>query len=83
MNVDYLDKAKERISTVPLLINVVSRRVRQLNGGNRPLIKPDSPHMPNLDVALKEIAEGKLTAEMVFSTEEDVPLTSTDRLISL
>jgi DNA-directed RNA polymerase subunit omega len=67
MNVNYLDSAKERVNNVPLLINMVSRRVRQLNAGERPLVKPDNMHMPNMDIALKEIAEGKLTAEIAFT----------------
>lgn len=83
MNLEYLEKAKERIPNVPLLINVVSRRVRQLNAGNRPLVKPDSPQMANLDIALKEIAEGKLTAEVVFSAEEEAPVSKADRMVSL
>ncbi|HBA85664.1 MAG TPA: DNA-directed RNA polymerase subunit omega [Verrucomicrobia bacterium] len=66
MNQSYLESAKERMPNVPLLINVVSRRVRQLIQGQRPLTKPDSPHMSNMDLALKEIAEGKLSAEIAF-----------------
>lgn len=64
MNATYLEKAKNRMPNIPLLVNVVSKRVRQLNAGERPLIKPDSPDMDHLDLALKEIAEGKLTAEL-------------------
>lgn len=67
MNPSYLEQAKQKISNIPLLINVVSRRVRQLNAGQRPLVKPDNPHMDNVDIALKEIAEGKLTAEITFT----------------
>lgn len=66
MNTKYLESAKDRIPNIPLLINVVARRVRQLNRGQRPLLKPDSLQMPHLDIALKEIAEGKLTAEIAF-----------------
>lgn len=66
MNINYLDLAKERVGNVPLLINIVSRRVRQLNGGQRPLVKPDHLQMPHIDIALKEVAEGKLTAELGF-----------------
>ena len=77
MNRSYLEMARERIPHLPMLINVVSRRVRQLVSGQRSLVKPDSPFMENMDVALKEIAEGKLTAEMVLSepsekTQENV-----------
>lgn len=66
MNVAYLEAAKERIGNVPLLINIISRRVRQLIAGQRPLVKPDDLHMASLDIALKEVAEGKLTAELGF-----------------
>ncbi len=71
MNIAYLEGAKARISNVPVLINLVSRRVRQLNSGQRPLVKPDFPNMERLDIALKEIAEGKLTAE--FAPVEGAP----------
>jgi DNA-directed RNA polymerase subunit omega len=67
MNMSYLDSAKDRVQNIPLLINMVSRRVRQLNQGQRPLLKPDSPRMSNMDIALKEISEGKLTAEIAFT----------------
>ena len=76
MNAMYLEKAKERMPNIPLLVNVVSKRVRQLNAGQRPLIKPDTPDMDHLDLALKEIAEGKLSAELgAFTT----PGVSNDR----
>lgn len=81
MNISYLDKAKNRISNVPLLINMVSRRVRQLNRGQRPLIKPDFNNQSTLDIALKEIAEGKLTAE--FTTTSTPTNTALDNLIAL
>lgn len=77
MNSIYLEKAKERMPNIPLLVNVVSKRVRQLNSGQRPLIKPE-PDMDNLDLALKEVAEGKLTAELgsmpVYATERSSSL---------
>ena len=67
MNVSLLDSAKERIPCVPVLINVISKRVRQLNAGFRPYVKPKSPHEEKVDIALREIAEGKLVAEIEFS----------------
>lgn len=63
----YLEPAKDKVSNTPLLINIVSRRVRQLNQGQRPMVKPDGPQMSNMDVALKEIAEGKMSAELAFT----------------
>jgi DNA-directed RNA polymerase subunit omega len=82
LNTKNLDEARERIPNVPLLINVVSRRVRQLNQGHRPMIKPDSAQMPAMDIALKEVAEGKLTAEMAM-TESEESLESVEKVISL
>jgi len=71
MNMEYLTKAEEKIDNIPVLVNLISYRTRQLNRGARPLVKPDHPEQDNHDIALKEIAEGKLTAEMAFSKEED------------
>lgn len=66
MNATLLEKAKERVPSVPLLINMVSKRVQQLNAGFRPYVKPESPNEDRLDTALREIAEGKLIAEIDF-----------------
>jgi DNA-directed RNA polymerase subunit K/omega len=51
----------------------VSRRVKQLNSGQRPLVKPDFPLMERLDIALKEIADGKLTAELCVQDATATP----------
>lgn len=67
MNTTYLEQAKARVPNIPMLINMVSRRARQLISGQRPMVKPDHPNMDRMDVALKEIAEGKLTAEVVLT----------------
>ncbi|MEK7750705.1 MAG: DNA-directed RNA polymerase subunit omega [Acidobacteriota bacterium] len=63
-----MDKAKTRVPSVPVLINMVSKRVRQLNAGFRPYVKPSGPEEEKVDVALREIAEGALIAEMSFTT---------------
>lgn len=81
MNTIHLDAAKDRIPNIPLLINVVARRVRQLNRGQRPLVKPETRQTPNLDIALKEIAEGKLTAEITF--KGDTATTTSGNVITL
>ncbi len=67
MNVELLEKAKERIPCIPVLINAVSKRVRQLNAGFRPYVKPSGPNEERVDIALREIAEGKLVAEIEFA----------------
>jgi len=68
LNVENLDKARERVPSIPVLINMVSKRVRQLNAGMRPYVKPSSPNEDKLDIALREIAEGKLIAEIDFES---------------
>ena len=43
---------------------MISKRVRQLILGERPLIKVDDPNMDLEDVALHEITSGKLVVEI-------------------
>ncbi len=62
----YLDEAIKAVPNQQVLINMVSQRVRQLNQGHRPLVET-LPRMSLADVALKEIAEGKI----VVQTEDD------------
>lgn len=64
MKSKYLEAASQRIANPELLVNLVSRRVRQLAQGHRPLTQTD-PRMDHAEIALKEIAEGKLGYEMV------------------
>ncbi|MFC1498331.1 DNA-directed RNA polymerase subunit omega [Verrucomicrobiota bacterium] len=74
MNTELVTAAKERVPNLPVLINMVSKRVRQLNAGFRPYVKPKNLNEDKLDIALREIAEGKLTAEIDFTAhlkEED------------
>jgi DNA-directed RNA polymerase subunit omega len=66
LNSELLEEAKKRITSLPVLINMVSKRVRQLNAGFRPYVKPESPDEEKVDIALREIADGKLIAEMDF-----------------
>ena len=64
LNTELLEAAKARIGSVPVLVNMVSKRVKQLNAGFRPYIKPSGPDEGKLDLALREIAEGKIMAEI-------------------
>lgn len=77
MNPELLLLAKQRMPCVPLLVNVVSRRVRQLNAGMRPYVKPKDATEANVDIALREIAEGKLTAEIGFFEAPPEPAAAT------
>jgi DNA-directed RNA polymerase subunit K/omega len=65
-----LEKARERIPCIPVLINAISKRVKQLNGGFRPYVKPLSAEEEAVDIALREIADGKLLAEIEFGPAE-------------
>jgi DNA-directed RNA polymerase subunit omega len=64
MKSKYLEAGLQRISNPELLVNLVSRRARQLAQGHRPMTQTD-PKMDFADIALKEIAEGKLSYEAV------------------
>ena len=66
MNTELLKKAHERIPSVPVLVNLVSKRERELVNGAKPLIKPATLDTDKCDIALQEIAEGKLIAEVDF-----------------
>jgi len=59
MKSDLLDKASEIVPDPLVLVNLVSKRVRQLNSGRSPLI-PTVPSMGAADIALTEIIEGKI-----------------------
>ena len=64
MNSDLVEEAQKVIPEPPLLINVVSRRVKQLNLGRTPLVETNH-RMGTADIALCEIIQGKITAEDV------------------
>jgi DNA-directed RNA polymerase subunit omega len=56
---DYLKEAQKVIPDAALLINVVSRRVKQLRRGSRALVESLEKLNPE-DIALREIIEGKI-----------------------
>jgi DNA-directed RNA polymerase subunit omega len=62
MKAELVDKAALVITDPPILINLVSKRVRQLNQG-RPALVERKPGMREADVALQEIIEGKIKPE--------------------
>lgn len=73
MNAELTKKALELVGNPNLLVNLVSRRVRQLNSGggglSRPLIDP--PIGAGLaDIALIEIIDGKITFDAVEEEAE-------------
>jgi DNA-directed RNA polymerase omega subunit len=66
VNIELIEKARARVPSVPVLVNLVSRRVNQLNKGERPLVKPLSAEEDRADIALREIAEGLIISEIDF-----------------
>src|SRR4030081_61468 len=60
MTTQLLSEAAQVIPNQQLLINVVSKRVRQLGLGHRPMVEA-GPRASLTDIALKEIIAGKLT----------------------
>jgi DNA-directed RNA polymerase subunit omega len=63
MRNDYLAAAKNIIPDPMILINIISKRVRQLKFGERPLIYSLEKLEPE-DIALREIIEGKISFEL-------------------
>jgi DNA-directed RNA polymerase subunit omega len=70
MTTQLLQEAAQVIPNQQLLINVVSRRVRQLGLGHRPLVEA-TPRSSLTDIALREIIAGKLTYELTPETPAD------------
>lgn len=65
MNSRLLEEASRTVENTPVLINLVSKRVRQLSAGSRPMVEV-SPRMGLSDVALAEVVAGKLKANQVL-----------------
>ena len=69
MTTSLLDEALKVIPSQQVLINVVSKRVRQLSQGHRPMVEVGARYDFG-DIALREIIEGKLGWEPL--TEEEI-----------
>lgn len=67
MNPELLKKALEKVGNPNVLVNLVSRRVRQLNYGGGGVSRPLVTGVGNLgvaDIALREIVEDKMGWDM-------------------
>ena len=76
MNAELCKKALEKVGNPNVLINLVSRRVRQLNSGGGPMSRPllaDVGNMGAADIALSEIIEEKTGWEMPEVAETEKP----------
>jgi len=68
MRNDYLQNALKVIDDPTILVNVVSRRVKQLKRRHRTLVE-SLEKLSDEDIALREIAEGKITYELATEAE--------------
>ncbi len=67
MNAELVKKALEKVGNPNVLVNLISRRVRQLSSGTGKLGRPLVAETGNLgaaDIALLEIIEDKMGFEM-------------------
>ncbi len=67
MNSELVKKALEKVTNPHVLVNMLSRRVRQLNFGNGSSGRPMVANTENLglaDIALREIIEEKMGFDM-------------------
>ena len=63
MRDDYLKAALRLIDDPNILVNVISRRVKQLRRGHRPLVE-SLEKLSAEDTALREVMEGKISYEL-------------------
>ena len=66
MNAELVKLALEKVQSPQILVNLVSRRVRQFNSGAygmRPLVT-DVANLRGADIALREIIEDKMGFDM-------------------
>jgi DNA-directed RNA polymerase subunit omega len=68
MRDDYLQAALKVVDDPNILVNVVSRRVKQLKRGNRALVE-SLEKLSAEDTALREIIEGKISYEVATPEE--------------
>ena len=66
MNPNLVKSAAEVIPDPKILVNMVSQRVRQLCLGHRPMVE-FVPGLGHADIALSEIAGGKLGFELTLN----------------
>jgi DNA-directed RNA polymerase subunit omega len=69
MKPNLVKAAAEIVPDPKILINIVSRRVRQLCLGHRPMVE-FVPGLGHADIALSEIAAGKLSFELILNQHE-------------
>src|SRR5262245_38068345 len=82
LNAELTKKALEKVGNPNVLVNLISRRVRQLNSGGGAMSRPLVADVGNLgaaDIALLEIIEEKIGFEMPEVVELTRPTTKKRR----
>jgi DNA-directed RNA polymerase subunit omega len=77
MNAELVKKALEKVGNPNILVNLISRRVRQLNFGGGSLSRPlvaDTANLGMADIALREIVEEKMGWEIPEPAEPVRPV---------
>ena len=62
MKTHYIEEAAKVVTNKQQLVNMVSKRLRELSAGSRPMVEVDL-EMGLADIALAEIAAGKISTE--------------------
>ncbi|HMJ64676.1 MAG TPA: DNA-directed RNA polymerase subunit omega [Candidatus Binatia bacterium] len=78
MNSEFCRQALAKVGNPNVLVNLVSRRVRQLNSGGGSLSRPliaDTAGLGVADIALREIIEDKIS----FDLPEELQLVETPK----
>lgn len=68
MKAELVEQAVQIVKDPPILINMVSKRVKQLTSGRAPLVER-RPGLREADLALLEIIQGKIKIEDLSETE--------------
>ncbi|MEC7801632.1 MAG: DNA-directed RNA polymerase subunit omega [Verrucomicrobiota bacterium] len=69
MRDEYLQEAQQIVNDPNTLINMVSRRSKQLKHGSKPLVESLEKLEPE-DIALREIIEGKISYQAWQESDE-------------
>jgi DNA-directed RNA polymerase subunit omega len=67
VNAELCKRAAEKVGNPNILVNLISRRVRQLNAGGGGLSNPliaDAGNLGAADIALRELLEDKIGWDM-------------------
>lgn len=70
MQAHLLDEASKIVTDPLVLVNAVSKRIRQLIKGQRPMVET-GVRVDWADVALREIIEGKLAVRDLLASDDD------------